>query len=173
MSKEKLLNKLHHLQNALVMGLAADVCFADPRVNRLIEGVRVQIAKDLVVDLTDVAAALCDEAARTELRFEFRKQFFRGFAAEPFELVEKYAAMTKQTSRFTGEPWYPFAKLVRNTLRHGTIEFNTFLRGQLPIQWRGRTVTASEEGHELDAVFAYEDAVRLLEDIRDFATRIN
>lgn len=93
---------------------------------------------------------------------------FRNFAAEPYEMVEKYAAVSQQMVKLTTQAWYPFAKLVRNTLRHGTIEFNPYLSDRLPIAWRRRSVTENEAGQSLETIFDYEDAYWLLEDMAAF-----
>jgi hypothetical protein len=164
MDKLRVVNQLTHLRNSLVMGLAADVLFHDAHAPAALAPVVAQMG-DTVLPFKQIADALARPEARDQVCSEFRKFVFRGATAEPFELVEKYAAETKQMPLLEAAPWFPFAKLLRNTIRHGSIVFNTYLRSKLPITYRDVTISSSDEGRGLNQLVSYGTAIRLADDV--------
>lgn len=164
MQKSQVLNRLSHIRNSLLMGFAADVLFHGPEASDALRRVVLQIG-DITFPLTQIADALQREEAREQVCLEFRKLVARSATAEPFEVVEKYAAITKQMDRLHAESWYAFAKLIRNTIRHGSVVFTPFFESRLPITYREITITVADSGRSLDGLLNYANAVRLVDDM--------
>ncbi|HBR09734.1 TPA: hypothetical protein DD712_00520 [Candidatus Acetothermia bacterium] len=49
---------------------------------------------------------------------EFLTSQIRALIKESFELIKNYCYETKQVSKFKAEPWYQFARMIRNCLSH-------------------------------------------------------
>lgn len=164
MEKRQIFNRLTHLRNSLVMGLAADVLFHDTHAPDVLKPVVAQMG-DVAFALGQVADALVRPEARDQICSEFRKLVFRAGTAEPFEAVEKYAAITRQAALLEAASWYPFAKLLRNAIRHGSVVFTPYFESSLPITYRHITIAKGDAGRSIDGLVDYATAIRLADDI--------
>jgi len=85
---------------------------------------------------------------------EFAKMALRNFTLDSYEALFNYCKQTNQLSRMQVQPWYEFARMVRNSLTH--TQHWRFRRGdlvRLPVSWRGKTIEATMDGQELTADF--------------------
>ena len=94
-------------------------------------------------------------------------------AKDAFELTRRHCKDAGRMAEMRAEPWYQFARLIRNYLAHKFLfEFNSHDIRLLPVTWRGRTITAAMNGEELPvAIFGWSEAWALFIDIRTFAER--
>lgn len=102
------------------------------------------------IDFGQIAHEYSTERRRHEetLR-EYWKATRRNLLKESFEIVEAYASSGGCFKAVQAEPWYPFARVIRNSLSHDMhFRFNNYDRKQLPVSWRGTTVT--EAMHDTD-----------------------
>ncbi len=78
----------------------------------------------------------------------------RNLVKESFEVVEGYACFMKIESIAQKQPWYHFARLVRNVVTHDLhFRFGRFDRTILPVNWRGKNIEASMDGQEMTEDF--------------------
>jgi len=106
---------------------------------------------------------------------EFVKLMLRTFTTESFEKLRGYCKDTGQTALMRAQPWYQFARVVRNSLAHSQIwSFNSYDLRQLPITWNGKTITESMNGTEMTWDF-YDcfDALELWDEMYAFAETLS
>lgn len=102
---------------------------------------------------------------------EFVKLQLRVFTTETFEKIKTYCRGTNTLSDLKQQPWFHFARLVRNGLNHDQHWlFRTYDRSLLPITWNRKTIDESMEGQEMTWSF-YDPfvALELWDEIYEFA----
>lgn len=92
---------------------------------------------------------------------------------DSFELTKHRAKIADRFLLMQAEPWYQFARLIRNCVAHSFVfDFNRGDLQRLPVTWNGITLDASMHGKELPlATFGWREAWNLFGDIRAFAVR--
>ena len=118
-----------------------------------------------------VATLLNNCADRDIAVKEFLKMLLRALIKESFELLKTYTSETSQEALLRGEPWYQFARLIRNCLSHSFVfKFRPHDRKILPVSWRGRSVSTDMDGAPLTLeFFGYVQTWELFADLCEFA----
>ena len=101
---------------------------------------------------------------------EFVKMQLRTFTTESFEKLKGYCDSTDQMEPMQKQPWYQFARMVRNCLKHSQYwKFNKYDLSILPVAWHGKTIEAGMNGKEMTWEF-YDpfDALELWDEMYDF-----
>lgn len=170
MTKRELLSQLENAKNNYILGLAALSLFAEEPSLAHLEKSEARFGS-YTVSFAQVATLLRNRADRDIAVKEFLKMLLRALIKESFELLKTYTVETSQDASFRGEPWYQFARLIRNCLSHSfTFEFRPHDRKILPISWRGRCVTTDMDGAPLTLeFFGYVQAWELFSDFAEFA----
>ncbi len=102
---------------------------------------------------------------------EFAKMLLRTFTTESFEKLRGYCEETNQIDLMRRQPWYHFARMVRNSLKHSqTWNLNSYDLSLLPVTWNGKTIEASMNGQIMTWDF-YDcfDALELWDEMYAFA----
>ena len=74
----------------------------------------------------------------------------RNHLKEVFRITESYCKTHGQATMMSAEPWYPFARIVVNSLSHSfRLEFRPYDKRQLPVSYQGQTIDESMEGQPL------------------------
>lgn len=85
---------------------------------------------------------------------EFAKMLLRNLTLDSYEALFQYCEDTKQLAKMQAQPWYRFARIVRNSLTHTQHwRFNSRDLSQLPVTWKDKTIDASMDGQELSFDF--------------------
>jgi hypothetical protein len=170
MQKPELLAQLENAKNNYILGLAALAIFADSRTYPLLDEARCAFGP-YSVEFSQVAALLRIEADRAIASKEFMNMLLRILIKESFELLKNHCAETGQAPLLHGQPWYEFARMIRNSLSHNfRLQFGKHDRSLLPVTWRGRTIELAMDGAHLElSFFGYVQAWELFADFRDFA----
>lgn len=102
---------------------------------------------------------------------EFAKMHLRTFATESFEKTKRYCESTDQVQLFKKQPWYQFARMVRNSLKHSQHwSFNNYDLSILPVTWQGKTIEAGMNGKEMTwEFFDPFDSLELWDNMYEFA----
>jgi len=105
---------------------------------------------------------------------EFSKMLVRNFTLDMFEATKKYSHDTGASKMLKAQDWFPFARMMRNSLTHTQrFSFNPHDKTLLPVSWRGKTIEASMDGTEPPFTFYdWWDACELWEEINAFATSL-
>jgi len=170
MTKKELIGQLENAKNNYILGMAAISLFSNEKVYPILEKSEAKFGtytigfeqvKNLLINPTDRAIAVQ----------EFLTSHIRAVIKESFELIKKYCDSTNQDSKFKAEPWYHFARMIRNCLSHNyRFEFNKYDKTLLPVIWRSRTIDASMNGRYLELkFFGYTETWELFMEYQKFA----
>ncbi len=169
MTKEELANQLEHTKNNYILGLAAHSLFDSGRVNAVLR-THLSAFGSYIVRFDQVAKLLEDGRDHTIALKEFLKMLMRTLIKESFEHIKDYCQDTGQYAALKTEPWYEFARLIRNFLSHNCrFEFNKYDKERLPITWKDKTITVEMDNCSPDmSFFGYVETWELFQEFEDF-----
>jgi hypothetical protein len=153
LTKDQVLSRLQFIESNFAIGLCSfavlnrDIC--------LKELARMDIGLGSVkFFLKDWAVALEDEEKRRLILTQFILQIKRILISETFDLVEYYSRKTRNEPLFKKQPWYNFARIIRNTANHNLIfDFSYESKSIFPVIWQGCTIAQEMEGLEMRPEF--------------------
>lgn len=153
MTKTELISQLENAKNNYILGLAAISLFSNDKVYPVLEESHAKFGT-YSVEFKQVKNLLMKPADRNIAVKEFLTSQIRALIKESFELIKNYCDETKQDSKFKAEPWYQFARMIRNCLSHNfKFEFRNYDKSLLPVNWESRTIDASMDGNHLELIF--------------------
>lgn len=129
------------------------------------------------VDLLPVIQNLADPADRGHVTTEFEKSLRRSLLAEGHEAILAYCEATNQFPKYKAQPWFQFARVVRNLASHKDSSHPSWpsdldKKGITTISWRGNTVDKAMVGGSTPFVFTPAAALLLFKDQIDFAASL-
>ncbi len=169
MIKQELLSQLENAKYNYLLGLAALSLFASAETYPILEKAHCNFGS-YSISFDQVTNLLRVQNDRDIAAKEFMKMLLRALIKETFELIKNYCADSKQASAFAAQPFYQFARMIRNCLSHNfRFEFNKYDKTLLPINWKGRNITASMVGGYLDlSFFGYVETWELFAEMQAF-----
>lgn len=169
MTKIQLLNQLQNAKNNYILGLAALSLFSDKRIFPVLEETHAKFGT-YTVEFKQVKNLLMQPADRDIAVKEFFTSQIRALIKESFELIKNYCNETKQDSKFKTEPWYQFARMIRNCLSHNfKFEFSKYDKGILPVSWKSRTIDIAMDNNHLElSFFGYVETWELFTEYQTF-----
>ncbi|TFG49106.1 MAG: hypothetical protein E4H40_03520 [Candidatus Brocadiia bacterium] len=170
MEKVLLLNQLEHIKNNYIIGLAAYSVFTSERSYPLLN-THLAAFGDYTVTFDQLVKLLQNPYDRNIALNEFLKMLMRTLIKESFENIKDYCTMTKQYEIFKAEPWYEFARLIRNFLSHNCrFEFNKYDMDRLPVSWKGREITTEMDRQTIGmSFFGNVETWELFQEFYEFA----
>jgi hypothetical protein len=169
-TKQELLGQLTNAQNNYVLGLAATSLFTEPlALEHLTKSHAVFGTYNVPFD--QVSKLLDNRQDREIAVREFLTMLLRALIKESFELIKDYSNDSNQSALLKGEPWFQFARIIRNCISHNFLfEFNAHDRSHLPVSWKGKTITLALDGQPLSlSMFGYVEAWELFSEFKVFA----
>ena len=162
LEKNKLLSQLENAKNNYILGLAALTLFNTQESYPLFEKASASFGS-YSISFRQVAELLRKQEDKLIASKEFLNMLLRTLVRESFELIKDYCDASRQASAFTQQPWYQFARMIRECLSHNSkFEFSDDDKKLLPVCWRGKTVITSMHGSYLDlSFFGYAEAWEL------------
>mgnify|MGYP001608326911 FL=1 len=170
MTKLELISQLENAKNNYILGLAGISLFGSPEAYPILEKNHAAFGT-YTVDFAQVVRLLRNTKDREIAIKEFLTSQIRALIKESFELIKDYCDGTGQPALFKAEPWYQFARMIRNCLSHNfKFEFNKYDKGLLPVSWKTRTITSAMDGQHLElGFFGYVETWELLREYQSFA----
>jgi len=175
-TKEELLNGLNNVLNNFLYGsvcpkLVPPECWRDAAqkwaVFQSSEGeIKIQLGP-LVRRAFDVDHTPCEGFKRN-----YENSLLRTLIREAHELILLYCEETRQFPVYEAEPWFQFARILRNVISHkecGTLRKwpkDLLAKGITSVTWRRKTFDTSMLGQPL--VFYPPDGLELVKDQIDF-----
>ncbi len=175
MTKKELISQLENAKNNYILGLAAISLFSNDKVYPILEESHAKFGT-YTVEFKQVKNLLMKPADRSIAIKEFLTSQIRALIKESFELIKNYCNETKQVSTFKAEPWYQFARMIRNCLSHNfRFKFNKYDKGLLPVSWKNRAIDSTMDSKHLELkFFGYVETWELFSEYQDFvANRLN
>lgn len=157
MTKDALLNALHHLYGNLLLGNIL-VGFSDSIDWKLVGAMTHEVRSPNLVFRTDLKPVFGTTASlrkdQPTMVDEFQKMLRRSVVAESFEVLALYCHESDQTGKLHGLNWYHFARILRNTVSHKRGELIIWppeleKKGISSVTWRHRTLDSSMAGKPL------------------------
>jgi hypothetical protein len=151
------------------MGLAALSLFSSGQALPLLERHAAAFG-DYTVTFDQVAKLLKDKNDGKIVLAEFNKMLMRTTIKESFEHIKEYCQNTNQYPLFKKQPWYEFARIIRNFLSHNCrFIFNRFDQERLPIKWHQLQITEELQGKGLgNNVFGNIETWELFQEFEEF-----
>lgn len=130
------------------------------------------------VSYSDLAELLEQDSHRFSIVTDFVLNQLHALIRVPFELLGDYCedydragpgrTMVKQ---LRATDWYEYARAIRNTVSHNfRFDFSKYKAHQLPITWRGISLTAELDGKAISfESFWHRSGYELFVDMRAFA----
>lgn len=141
MTKEELINQLAHTRNNYILGLAAFSLFDSSHSLPLLERHAATFG-NYTITFDQVAELLKKTPDHGIVLNEFNKMLMRTTIIESFEHIKEYCQNTDQFPLLKKQPWYEFARMIRNFLSHNCrFIFNKYDRERLPIKWGDIEIT--------------------------------
>ncbi|MGB5100659.1 MAG: hypothetical protein WBN94_08700 [Methanothrix sp.] len=175
MKKKELISQLENAKNNYILGLSAISLFSNEKVYPILEESHARFGA-YTVEFSQVKNLLVKPDDRDIAIKEFLNSQIRALIKESFELIKSYCDETKQDSKFKAEPWYQFARFIRNCLSHNfKFKFNKHDPKLLPVTWKARTIDAAMDEPDLKLeFFGYVETWELFSEFKDFvANRLN
>lgn len=168
-SKDILLKRIDNMRLLYLTGWCGSGLLRIPQGQDLISKLTMKIG-DKEIKFDEVLHYLKDPKGRDSLLTEYGKIFLRTVTRDSFEIIREYCRKTNQIQIFERQPWYIFAKIIRNAMAHDfRFGFTKNDRKQLPITWNGMTITEEMEGSYLFVeVFTWGDAWNILQNYWQF-----
>lgn len=169
MPKAALVSQLENAKNNYVLGLAAISLFGSPDAYPILERNHATFGQ-YTVPFAQVAQLFAKENDRNIAIREFLTSQIRALIKESFELIKDYCEDTGQSAVFKAEPWYQFARMIRNCLSHNfKFEFNKYDKSLLPVSWGPRTIDLGMDGTHLKLeFFGYVETWELFREYQEF-----
>ena len=169
MTRDELENQLMHTKNNYILGLAAYSLYESGRVNTQLQ-THVTAFGDYFITFKQVTDLLDHPRDRKIVLSEFLKMHMRTLIKESFEHIRDYCEKTRQYQTLKQEPWYQFARMIRNFLSHNCrFEFNKYDKLELPVKWRDLEITIKMNKCTLDMdFFSYVETWELFLEFEDF-----
>ena len=168
-SKKELISQLENAKNNYILGLAAISLFSNEKALSIFEESHAAFGQ-YTVQFKQVKNLLSSPSDRDIAIKEFLTSQIRALIKESFELIKDYCDDTNQSSSFKTEPWYQFARMIRNCLSHNfRFEFNKYDKTLLPVSWKNRTIESSMHGQHLKLnFFGYVETWELFSEYQNF-----
>jgi hypothetical protein len=115
-----------------------------------------------------------DYTPRAGFRRNYENSLLRTLMREAHELILLYCEETQQLPIYKAEPWFQFARVLRNVMSHkegGTLREwpkDLLAKGITSVMWRGRRFDTTMLGQRL--VFYPPEGLELVKDQIDFVT---
>lgn len=189
MDKQFALNQLRHKRNAFIYMCASSQLLNSDAIEHLI-GVSIIINDEgiiynyndndrtnesIEIDLTQIVAVKRHDNSNFNVDLkEFYKFVRRNLIKESYEVVHEYASSNNKITALKAEPWYWYARVIRNTVSHSLrYEFKANdIRNALPIQWEGKTIDISLDGTVMkEDVADALTTLRLVHEMHDFVIK--
>jgi hypothetical protein len=112
------------------------------------------------------------EQELTWVHQDARGTSMRAYQHEVFEHIKAYANRTKQFELFRQQPWYQFARIVRNSFGHDwTIQSNVLKEGDV-ADFAGLRITAADDGKPMKELgIGFDHFRQLAETMIQFAEK--
>jgi hypothetical protein len=150
---ESLEGRLVGVQNSYVIGLAGIAVLSDPAGRQLLFGAQATF-DSFELPFEQVAHYLANDSNREEALKQFAIVLLRDLVTIGFQLLEERCEAVGARKELEATSFYHFARIIRNCITHNfRIEFGSFDRTLLPLNWGDRTLTQDMDGGPLPIKF--------------------
>ena len=178
LTKEELLNGLNNVLNNFLFGFVCPKIMPNELWKTASSKTAVFASHDgeVQVHLGPLTrrAFEADYSPREGFRKNYENSLLRTLLRESHELILWYCEESNQFSVYKAEPWFQFARILRNVISHkegGTLREwpKDLIKKEITsVTWRSRTIDTTMVGHRL--VFYPPEGLELVNDQIEFIT---
>jgi hypothetical protein len=178
LTKDELLNGLNVLLNNFLYGFVSPQLVPTEKWREVSSKTAVFARREgeVLVNLGPLTRRALDDdyAVREKFKRNYENSLLRTLLREAHEMILWYCEETMQFPIYKAEPWFQFARVLRNIISHkegGTIRAwpsDLLTKGITSVTWRDRILDTTMLGHQL--VFYPPEALELLNDQIEFVT---
>ena len=175
MGKSELLRMMTNARNNFTVGLAGVLMLDLGNISDIRGKSSLVLGENYELPFDQVVALLGEDYVDKLIALtEFLNMLLRAFIKEPYELLKAYCRDTGQLREMQCQPWFQFARIIRNCLSHDfRFDLSKHMK-LLPVTWKGKTITGGMHGTRLEhSFFGFNDAIQLFEDLQSFANGLN
>jgi len=172
MNKDQVLFSLRMSFYNVVLCFGAMALFANEKIHDTLEISRLKSSM-FEITMEDIVELLRNE--KTRQKFEnFLGMATRTFMKESFEHVKKYCKTNGYEDELTQQPWYHYARFVRNCLSHDfLLHYNYYDKTILPVTYHNAEFTLEMENKNIPpescnhnhAFLLYNDMIDFIESL--------
>jgi hypothetical protein len=174
LTKDQLLNGLNNILNNFLYGFMCSRLVTPEAWSEVSS--RAAVFKGRDGDVQIQLGPLSKRVLNPTLGFtrNYENSLLRAMVRESYELILLYCHETKQFHLYKAEPWFEFARILRNAISHkegGTLRKwpkDLLDRGIKTVAWRNRTFDMTMLGTAL--IFYPPEGLELLKDQMNFVT---
>lgn len=155
----------------LVLSFGGLALFANEEIHNTL---KISKMKTSMYEITmeEIIELLKKESTRETLLQNFIGMATRTFMKESFEIIRKYCWLNGYEKELTQQPWYHYARIVRNCLSHDfLLHFNSYDKKLLPVTYHNAIFTSEMENKNIPpeccnhnhAFLLYEDIIEFIE----------
>lgn len=180
-------NAMKKVLSNYTLGLGAICLYAMPQARRLLSQTALGIDRQravfnppndpsriwsYTVNFAHIAEQLDDPAKLQKSVDAYLQMNIRMIGKEPYEAIKAYCAETHQMELLRKQPWYHFARIIRNAVSHDfRFRFSKADKKLLPISWNGQTIDLALNDKVVPlSLFGYQTSLELFLAMRDFVT---
>jgi hypothetical protein len=174
LTKDELLNGLNILLNNFLYGFVSPKLVPTERWKEAAGKIAVFDSVEVHLGPLTRRAFDLDYAPREGFKRNYENSLLRTLVREAHELIMLYCEQSQQFAVYKAEPWFQFARILRNVISHkegGTLREwpqDLLKKGITSVTWRKRTLDTTMIGHRV--VFYPPEALELINDQVEFAT---
>jgi hypothetical protein len=169
MNKAEILYSLQIAYYNALLSFGATTLFANEKIHSTLEISRLK-GSMFELKMDEITELLRDEKARQILLQNFMGMATRTFMKESFERVRKYCTLNGYDKELSEQPWYHYARMVRNCLSHDFIlHYNEYDKSLLPVTYHNAEFTLDLDDKNIPSEYCnHNHAFLLFQDIIDF-----
>ncbi|MDX6611634.1 MAG: hypothetical protein QOD75_820 [Blastocatellia bacterium] len=175
MTKEELLNGLNNILNNFLYGLMCSRLVTQETWRHVEDHAalfRGPEEEDIRIELGPISRRVTEPDRRERFIRNYENSLLRALVRETHELIILYCEETGQFATYRREPWFQFARILRNIVSHkqgGVLRQwprDLGERGITEVTWRNRVLNTNMIGNAIN-FFPFE-GLRLLSDQIEF-----
>jgi hypothetical protein len=119
-TKEELLNGLNNLLNNFPYGFVCPTLVTPEVWSKVSRKAAVFKGRDneIQIPLGPLAKRVLDQTLRVGFTRNYENSLLRALVSESHELILLYCEQTNQFQAYEAEPWFQFARILRNVVSH-------------------------------------------------------
>lgn len=173
-SRKPPVEQIDNIKNTFLLGLSAMMLFTMEGTPPMLENSSCSFGRHTVC-FDQLMASLGNQDEKKVILDDFIKMLYRTFVQEAVFVVEDYCERSGQSDLLYVQPWYPFAKAIKDCFSNGfRFGMDLAVNDSMPIRWRKKLITENMRGESLQSsFFDFDDAWDLVDDIRNFVVSID
>lgn len=166
--------QIDRVKDSFVLGLSALMLLSTEGTPPMLENSSCCFGRH-TINFDQIVESLKNPKEKKAVLDDFVKMLYRSLVQDSVFIVEDYCEKSGRISLLHKEPWYPFAKAIKNCFSSGfRFSMECVAHDSLPVRWREKQITENMHGELLQSTFFdFDDAWDLVNEIRNFVDSLD